>query len=179
MKVHITDITVKTQKYRSYFIPGTVHGATARNTTHVALPRRTDGGQCMWVGTRGTCNHAPIVSVFVVLLKGRWKERTSRRMRQSQLIIGRLLLAALYVVSWWPAKEMTHITYMVRRTPVHTVTATMQHHRGYFWTSNKIWVVANELWMLKNEFNIPTFNDNFSHCNLGKKAAERLNHSGF
>jgi len=53
----------------------------------------------------GTCDHAPIVGVFVVLLWAVKGEDVQANMAVSlsQLIIGRLLLAAeqpLYVVSW-------------------------------------------------------------------------------
>jgi len=51
----------------------------------------------------------------------------------------------------------------------HTVSFRMQHRCGHFQTSNKIRIVANELRMFKNKFNIPNYNSDSGfppHCAL-------------
>jgi len=89
------------------------HNSTENHPRRAPMPRWRWSVQCGWALV-GTCDHAPIVGVYVVLFR-RWKERMYRRTQQSQLIMGRLLLAA--VVHYLLVTSKGNDAYRLHGTP--------------------------------------------------------------
>ena len=118
----------------------------ARKTTHAVLTVIS----AVWVATRRNARSCPRCwRLCTPALGGGRKGRPGEQgiVNLSQLIIGSLLFAAV-VRRLLVTNQQRYLRGMPYRT-VHSFAATMQHHRGYFQTSNKIGIDANELRMFK------------------------------
>jgi len=126
-----------------------VHGVTAGKTTHAALPRHADGGQCNVVGNVLSCPHCRRLCNPPLCSGRRGRPGKCGRVILRQLVIGRLLLAAIVRRLLVTSKGNDAYRLHARRTAIHTVAVTMQHRLGYFQSLNKIRIVADELRMFK------------------------------
>jgi len=153
-------------KIHSRYSGSAIFAGHKQMVTHATLPRRADSGQCSVGGH--TWERAIMPRCRRVCSPTLGGERRGRpgergRVNLSQLIIGRLLLAAivchLLVTSKgndayrscnlcshdWNDADCLHGIHTFILSPLQC----NKHQCGLCRTLNKIWIVPNELWMFK------------------------------